>query len=160
MLKTAIQSGNYRDILSSDGISHDYLVLVRKKSSNGGTFCWTRNKTLGKQSAKQYFPNVEGINHHNGVCFRRETSSDVVLCQPPLRKKRRSMVPRRRCFLWAVVVPGLDWRRVRCRCNLCCCRRSIPPPPPPLSPCCCCCDYWSLEFVAPSVTVTVVAAAS
>ena len=74
--------------------------------------------------------------------------------------KQRSMVPRCRRFLWAFVVPGRNWRRVRCRRNCRCCQRCIPPPPPPLSPCCRCCNCWLLEFVASSVTVAVVAAAS
>jgi hypothetical protein len=38
----------------------EYLVLKPNTKKNGGTFRWTENKDLARNSARRYFPNTEG----------------------------------------------------------------------------------------------------
>ena len=51
----------------------EYLVLLPDKSLNAtkgqGTFTWTKHLKLGRESAMELFPNVEGIDVANGELF-------------------------------------------------------------------------------------------
>ena len=48
---------------SSNGNQLDFLVVVPGNNQNSrGTFYWTTDQSLGSMNAKEYFPNVEGID--------------------------------------------------------------------------------------------------
>mmetsp|Transcript_17623 Transcript_17623/g.30372 ORF Transcript_17623/g.30372 Transcript_17623/m.30372 type:complete len:301 (+) Transcript_17623:273-1175(+) len=57
----AFLSGEKYDILSSDGGTHEFLIL----DPTTGTFSWTMNVEEGRENANDYFPNAEGIDCHN-----------------------------------------------------------------------------------------------
>lgn len=67
VLNAAVDSGNYKKVLSTEG-TIDYLVLT-PTNARKGFFRWTRNKSAGMRSAQIFFPNVEGIDHHDGLLF-------------------------------------------------------------------------------------------
>jgi secreted PhoX family phosphatase len=56
-------TSNY-DILTSDGGTHEYLVL-----NADGTFDWSSDVIAGETSASDYFPNAEGIDVINRQLF-------------------------------------------------------------------------------------------
>ena len=60
----AFNTGNAYDILTSDGGTHDYLVL-----NADGTFDWSSDESAGASSASTYFPNAEGIDVINRQLF-------------------------------------------------------------------------------------------
>ena len=55
--EAAFNTGNKYDILTSEGGTHDYLVL-----NIDGTFDWSTSEIAGASSASTYFPNAEGID--------------------------------------------------------------------------------------------------
>ena len=60
----AFSTGNNYDILTSDGGTHEYLVL-----NADGTFEWSSSESAGASSASTYFPNAEGIDVINRQLF-------------------------------------------------------------------------------------------
>jgi secreted PhoX family phosphatase len=60
----AFNTGDKYDILTSDGGTHEYLVL-----NADGTFDWRSNLSAGESSASKYFPNAEGIDVINRQLF-------------------------------------------------------------------------------------------
>ena len=64
VLERAIREGDFFDVLHQDG-TIDYLELFPESK----TFQWTESRELGELSAKNYFPNAEGIDVHDGVLY-------------------------------------------------------------------------------------------
>lgn len=65
VLQDSILNEDYSDVMHAEGGTLSYLFL----NSLLGTFTWTTNKFRADSNAKALFPNVEGIDHHDGKLY-------------------------------------------------------------------------------------------
>lgn len=80
-LMRAIKSGDYRDVLHTQGGLIEYLVLHPSFGGRRGTYSWTTNIHQGRNSAAAHFPNAEGIDFHDGFLYfvSKKTRRMIVL---------------------------------------------------------------------------------
>ena len=64
----AINTYNYSSILTTNDGEMHYLVL-QPKSKTSGIFRWSSSEITGRKSAKQYYPNSEGIEYNDGKLY-------------------------------------------------------------------------------------------
>ena len=68
VIKKAMKSKNYWQILTRKGGDMKYLVL-EPESTISGTFRWASDESEGRNSASKLYFNSEGIEYHNGLLF-------------------------------------------------------------------------------------------
>lgn len=54
--------------MHSEGVT-EYLVLEPNENTTGGTFQWSSKRKEGRDNAKVYYPNCEGIDAHEGHLY-------------------------------------------------------------------------------------------
>jgi len=64
-VSTAESTGNYKNLLTTDGTYH-WLVLSPNADQTSGTFSWTSSRAVGDSNAASYYRNNEGIELANG----------------------------------------------------------------------------------------------
>lgn len=57
------------NILNDEGGAVEYLVLMKDEGGNSGTFRWTANREEARTSAKEVYPNTEGIDVRNDILY-------------------------------------------------------------------------------------------
>jgi len=65
VLQDAVSIGDYSNVMHAEGGTLTYLFL----NAILGTFTWTTDKNRANNNAKALFPNVEGIDHHDGKLY-------------------------------------------------------------------------------------------
>jgi len=66
-VSTAESTGNYKDLLTTDG-AYDWLVLSPNLNDvTSGTFSWTSSRSTGDNNAASYYRNSEGLEITNGT---------------------------------------------------------------------------------------------
>lgn len=68
VIDAAVSSGDYSNVLTSNGGTMDYLILSGNTAT--GTFSWSSDYQAGRSSANQHgFPYAEGIDFRNGNLY-------------------------------------------------------------------------------------------
>lgn len=65
VLQNAISSGDFSDVMHSFGGFLSFLIL----DVDAGTYAWTIDKDEADKNAKKFYPNLEGIDHHDGKLY-------------------------------------------------------------------------------------------
>jgi hypothetical protein len=65
-VSSADSTGNYKDLLTTDGTYH-WLLLSPYANETSGTFSWTSSRTTGDNNAATYYPYSEGLEITTGV---------------------------------------------------------------------------------------------